>query len=148
MAAPRKKSPAYVEAVLREAVLRVERCLHKPLQAVGYDGPREALDLSGAQHDFMAGYVYGALQRLLELAELEAERELEEATRRLYGRVLGRDDDGDLWHTWIVREGLYYMQRPHVFLGYCAGRNDIVSQLRVKGFAPALNNALVNLEGL
>ena len=71
----RGKSDAYVEALLREAVAHVELCIRTPLADFGYDGPQSDLALTNGQHDFLAGYIYGALQRLLELGELDRSEE-------------------------------------------------------------------------
>ncbi|MEL6445712.1 MAG: hypothetical protein AAF089_03355 [Bacteroidota bacterium] len=143
----RGKSDAYVEALLREAVAHVELCIRTPLADFGYDGPQSDLDLTDGQHDFLAGYIYGALQRLLELGELDSEADLERAANRLYGRLFGPFDlNCRSWHMWVVHEGLRQMQRPHVFLGYCAGRGDILDRLRRQNFRPVLGSALNNLD--
>jgi hypothetical protein len=140
------KSPAYIEAMLREAVAHVEACIRRPLRSAGYEGPSTGLALSAGQHDFLAGYIYGALQRLLELGELDADTDLDRAADHLYLRIVGAlDPDVRPWHAWVVREALQHLNRPHAFLGYCAGRNDIVERLRRSDFRPALGPALLNL---
>lgn len=143
-----RKSAHYVESIVREAVARVARSLHRPLRDAGYDGPRSQVVLSDVQHDFLAGYIYGALQRLLELGELceEEGESVAQATHRLYCGFFGfTDNDYAPWHAWVVREGLHHLQRPHVFLGYCTGRNDVVAQLRHGGRRNALADALRHL---
>ena len=144
---PHKKSEAYVEALIREAVAHVEACIRLPLEDMGYTGPHSRLELTDDQHDFLAGYIYGALERLLEMGELDHEDDVELAANRLYGRLLGPFDTDDLrpWHMWVVREALQHMQRPHALLGYCAGRGDIVDRLRRRDFRATLGPALVNL---
>jgi hypothetical protein len=145
---PRRKSSAYVEAIVREAVARVLRSVRRPLREAGYEGPRSVLALSDIQHDFLAGYLYGALQRLLELGELNEEEDIGKATHRLYCGLFGFDDNEYApWHLWVVREGLHHFQRPHVFLGYCTGRNDVLTQLRFGGACNALADALRHLDG-
>jgi len=142
----RKKSTAYVEAIVREAVARVMRSLHRPLQDAGYVGPDSTLKLSDTQQDFLAGYIYGALQRLLEMGELGSEDEVALATHNLYCGLFGLEDNEFApWHQWVVREGLHHLHRPHVFLGYCTGRNDVVAQLRFGGARNALADALRHL---
>ncbi len=145
----RRKSDAYIEAMLREAVTHVESCIRGPLEDLGYTGPHSRLDLSDGQHDFLAGYIYGALERLLELGELDSEGDVETAANRLYARLLGPFDTEDFrsWHMWVVREGIKQVQRPHAMLGYCAGRGDIVDRLRSEQFRAALGPALANLSG-
>jgi len=143
-----QKSPAYVEAMIREAVSHVEACIRTPLADLGYRGPEQGLTLSDGQHDFLAGYIWGGLQRLLEMGELTSEEEVERAANRLYARLIGPfDSDTRSWHTWIVREGLQHMQRPHALLGYCAGRGDVMERLRARDFRAALGPALANLVG-
>lgn len=140
------KSSAYVDAVVREAVVRVLHSLYRPLQEAGYAGPASTLALSDVQQDFLAGYVYGSLQRLLEMGEIGSEEEVALATRRLYGGLFGASDNVvGPWHEWVVREGLHHLRRPHVFLGYCTGRNDIVAQLRFGRTRNALADALRHL---
>lgn len=147
MDAPHRKSSAYVEAIVREAVARVLRSVRRPLQEAGYEGPRSVLVLSDTQHDFLAGYLYGALQRLLELGELNEEEDIGKATHRLYCGLFGfEDNEYGPWHTWVIREGLHHYQRPDVFLGYCTGRNDVLSQLRFGGAHNALADALRHLD--
>lgn len=142
----RPKSTAYVEAIVREAVARVLRSLRKPLKDAGYAGPRTTLILSDIQQDFMAGYIYGALQRLLEVGELNEDEDIAQATHRLYCVLFGYDDNEfGPWHQWVVYEGLHQMQRPHVFLGYCTGRNDVLAQMRFGGAHNALADALRHL---
>ncbi len=146
MTSPDRKSSAYVEAIVREAVARVLHSVRPPLRDAGYDGPRTALELSDVQHDFFAGYLYGALQRLLELGELHEEEDIGKATHRLYCGLFGfEDNEYGPWHVWVVREGLHNLQRPHVFLGYCTGRNDVLNQLRHGGAHNALADALRHL---
>lgn len=149
MASERRKSDAYVEAMVREAVTHVEACIKTPLEDLGYAGPHIRLDLSDGQHDFLAGYIYGALERLLEMGELDSDEDVELAANRLYARLLGPFDTEDCrpWHMWVVREGIKQVQRPHAMLGYCAGRGDIVERLRAENFRPALGPALANLSG-
>ena len=142
------KSPAYVEAMIREAVTHVEACIKLPLQDLGYAGPASRLDLTDAQHDFLAGYVWGGLQRLLELGELASEADVERAANRLYARLVGPfDADFRPWHAFVVREGLQNFQRPHALLGYCAGRGDVLERMRARDFRAALGPALANLTG-
>jgi len=144
--APRK-SPEYVETMLREAVAHVEACIRAPLEDMGYAGPESRLELTDGQHDFLAGYIYGGLERLLELGELEDREDVEMAANRLYAKLLGPFDTEDLrtWHMWVVREALVHMQRPHALLGYCAGRGDVVDRLRTRDFRASLGPALANL---
>jgi hypothetical protein len=142
----RRKSTAYVEAIVREAVARVLRSLQRPLRDAGYAGPKTTLQLSDIQQDFLAGYIYGALQRLLELGELGEDEDVAMATHKLYCGLFGFDDNEfGPWHQWVVREGLHHLHRPHVFLGYCTGRNDVVTQLRFGGARNALADALRHL---
>lgn len=142
------KSPAYVEAMIRQAVVHVEACIKTPLADLGYTGPVSGLRLTDGQHDFLAGYIWGGLERLLEMGELTSEADIERAANRLYARLIG-PFDGDLrpWHTWVVREGLQHMQRPHALLGYCAGRGDVLERMRAHEFRAALGPALANLTG-
>jgi hypothetical protein len=143
----RKKSEAYVEAMVSEAVSHVEACIRLPLEDLGYAGPHTRLTLTDGQHDFLAGYIYGALERLLELGELDTEDDVECAATRLYGRLFGPFDTEGFrpWHMWVVREGIKQVQRPHALLGYCAGRGDIIQRLRQKQYRPVLGPALGNL---
>ena len=142
------KSPAYVEAMIREAVVHVEACIKTPLADLGYTGPASDLDLTDSQHDFLAGYIWGGLERLLELGELTSESDVERAANRLYARLIGPfDRDLRPWHTWVVREALQHMQRPHALLGYCAGRGDVLERMRAQDFRAALGPALANLTG-
>jgi hypothetical protein len=143
----RPKSPEYVETMLRQAVSHVEACIRAPLEDMGYVGPQSRLDLTDGQHDFLAGYIYGGLERLLELGELDRREDVETAANRLYARLLGPFDTQDCrtWHMWVVREALQHMQRPHALLGYCAGRGDIVDRLRSRDFRVSLGPALANL---
>ena len=142
------KSPAYVEAMIREAVVHVEACVRTPLADLGYEGPESGLTLTDGQHDFLAGYIWGGLQRLLELGELTSEDDVERAANRLYARLIGPfDADCRSWHMWVVREGLQHMQRPHALLGYCAGRGDVLERMRAHEFRAALGPALANLTG-
>ena len=142
------KSPVYVEAMIREAVAHVEACIRTPLADLGYNGPDTGLDLADGQHDFLAGYIWGGLQRLLEMGELTSEADVERAANRLYARLIGPfDRDTRSWHAWIVREGLQQMQRPHALLGYCAGRGDVMERMRAREFRAALGPALANLTG-
>src|SRR5690606_12982902 len=103
----RKKSDAYIEAMLREAVSPVEACIRTPLEDLGYTGPHARLALTDGQHDFLAGYIYGALEPLLEPGELVPEDDVEAAANRLYARLIARFDTEDFrtWHVWVVREG-------------------------------------------
>lgn len=144
-----RKSPAYVEAMTREAVAHVEACIRGPLEDLGYSGPHTRLVLTDGQHDFLAGYIWGGLQRLLEMGELESDDDVERAANRLYARLLGPFDAGDFrpWHMWVVREGLKHLQRPHALLGYCAGRGDVLERMRARDFRAALGPALANLTG-
>lgn len=143
---PSSKSPAYVEAMIREAVVHVEACIRTPLADLGYTGPESTLDLTDGQHDFLAGYIWGGLQRLLEMGELTSEDDVERAANRLYARLVGPfDGDCRSWHMWIVREGLRHLQRPHALLGYCAGRGDVLARMRARDFRAALGPALANL---
>lgn len=142
------KSPAYVEAMIRESVAHVESCIRGPLQDLGYRGPQGTLVLTDGQHDFLAGYIWGGLQRLLELGELTSEEDCERAANRLYARLVGPfDPDFQPWHMWVVREGLQHLQRPHALLGYCAGRGDVLERMRANNFRAALGPALTNLTG-
>ena len=142
------KSPAYVEATIRESVAHVEACIRTPLADLGYTGPQSGLKLTDGQHDFLAGYIWGGLQRLLEMGELTSEDQVERAANRLYARLVGPfDRDMRPWHTWVVREGLQHMQRPHALLGYCAGRGDVMERMRAQEFRAALGPALANLTG-
>ena len=142
------KSAAYVEAMIREAVTHVEACIKAPLADLGYAGPQEGLDLTDGQHDFLAGYIWGGLQRLLELGELTSEDDVERAANRLYARLIGPfDRDFRSWHMWVVCEGLKHLQRPHALLGYCAGRGDVLERMRAREFRAALGPALANLTG-
>jgi hypothetical protein len=144
----RPKSAAYVEAMIREAVVHVEACIRTPLADLGYSGPETRLELTDGQHDFLAGYVWGGLQRLLEMGELSGEDDVERAANRLYARLIGPfDGDCRPWHMWVVREGLQHMQRPHALLGYCAGRGDVLERMRAQDFRAALGPALANLTG-
>lgn len=149
MPASSRKSPEYVDALLRQAVTHVEACIRTPLEDMGYAGPHTRLNLSDGQHDFLAGYIYGALQRLLELGELHHEDEVEAAANRLYARLLGPFDVEDCrpWHMWLVQEALKNMHRPHCMLGYCAGRGDILDRMRARDFRATLGPALENLAG-
>ncbi|CAN5504187.1 hypothetical protein BH23BAC4_BH23BAC4_16440 [soil metagenome] len=145
---PPRKSAAYIEAMIREAVAHVESCIHSPLREAGFDGPATTLVLSDTQHDFLAGYIYGALRRLLELGEIDEATDVERAAYRLYEQIVGRGEtEVHPWHVWVVNEGLKQLNRPHVFLGFCAGRNDIVQRLRRSNFRSALGPALLNLAG-
>ena len=145
---PAPKSPAYVEAMIREAVAHVEACIKHPLQDLGYAGPASRLELTDAQHDFLAGYIWGGLQRLLEMGELPSESDVERAANRLYARLVGPfDTDFRPWHAFVVREGLQNLQRPHALLGYCAGRGDVLERMRARDFRAALGPALANLHG-
>ena len=141
------KSAAYVEAMIREAVTHVETCIRGPLRDLGFAGPDSRLDLTDGQHDFLAGYIYGGLQRLLEMGELTSEDDVERAANRLYARLVGPFDGDDCrpWHMWVVREGLQHLQRPHALLGYCAGRGDVLERMRAQEFRAALGPALSNL---
>ena len=142
------KSAAYVEAMIREAVVHVEACIRTPLADLGYTGPEDGLTLTDGQHDFLAGYIWGGLQRLLEMGELTSDDEVERAANRLYARLIGPfDGDCRSWHMWVVREGLQHMQRPHALLGYCAGRGDVLERMRACDFRAALGPALANLTG-
>ena len=142
------KSPAYVEATIRESVAHVEACIRTPLADLGYTGPDSGRTLTDGQHDFLAGYIWGGLQRLLELGELTSDTDVERAANRLYARLVGPfDRDLRPWHTWVVREGLQHMQRPHALLGYCAGRGDVMERMRARDFRAALGPALANLVG-
>ncbi|WP_412070454.1 hypothetical protein [Rubrivirga sp. IMCC43871] len=142
------KTPAYVEAMIREAVAHVEACIKTPLADLGYTGPQSGLDLTDGQHDFLAGYIWGGLQRLLEMGELTSEADVERAANRLYARLIGPfDQDLRPWHQWVVREALQHMQRPHALLGYCAGRGDVMERMRATEFRAALGPALANLTG-
>lgn len=142
----RRKSGAYVEAIVREAVVRVLRSVRRPLQDAGYAGPQSPLHLSDIQQDFLAGYIYGALQRLLEIGELNEDEDVVLATHRLYCSLFGfEDNEFGPWQQWVIREGLHHLQRPHVFLGYCTGRNDVLAQLRFGGSRNALADALRHL---
>lgn len=142
------KSPAYVEAMIREAVTHVESCIRGPLADFGYSGPHTRLTLSDGQHDFLAGYIWGGLQRLLEMGELPSDDDCERAANRLYARLIGPfDADFRPWHMWVVREGLQHLQRPHALLGYCAGRGDVMERMRARDFRAALGPALANLVG-
>lgn len=142
------KSAAYVEAMIREAVAHVEACIRVPLQDLGYRSAHERLALSDAQHDFLAGYIWGGLQRLLEMGELTSEADVERAANRLYARLVGPfDPDFRPWHMWVVREGLQHLQRPHALLGYCAGRGDVMERMRARDFQASLGPALANLTG-
>ena len=147
--APRSsKSAAYVETMIREAVSHVEACIRTPLYDLGYRGPQERLELTDGQHDFLAGYIWGGLQRLLEMGELTSESDVERAANRLYARLVGPfDADFRPWHMWVVREGLQHLQRPHALLGYCAGRGDVMERMRAHDFRAALGPALANLTG-
>ena len=149
MPASDPKSPAYVEAMIREAVVHVEACIRTPLQDLGYEGPHTRLELTDAQHDFLAGYIWGGLQRLLEMGELDSELTVERAANRLYARLLG-PFDGEMrpWHAWVIREALHELQRPHALLGYCAGRGDVLERMRARDFRAALGPALSNLTGV
>jgi hypothetical protein len=101
----RRKSTAYVEAIVREAVVRVLRSVRPPLQDAGYSGPESVLELTDVQQDFLAGYIYGALQRLLELGELGADDDVALATHRLYCSLFGFDDNEfGPWHQWVIRD--------------------------------------------
>ena len=142
------KSPAYVESMIREAVSHVEACIRVPLQDLGYACPQSGFELTDGQHDFLAGYIWGGLQRLLELGEMPSEADCERAANRLYARLVGPfDPDLRPWHMWVVREGLQHLQRPHALLGYCAGRGDVVERMRARDFRAALGPALANLTG-
>ncbi|MEM1115286.1 MAG: hypothetical protein AAF845_08325 [Bacteroidota bacterium] len=142
------KSAAYVEAMIREAVTHVEACIKAPLADLGYTGPEAGLELTDGQHDFLAGYIWGGLQRLLELGELPSEDDVERAANRLYARLIGPfDSDFRSWHMWVIREGLKNLQRPHALLGYCAGRGDVLERMRARDFRAALGPALANLTG-
>ena len=143
------KSAAYVESMIREAVAHVEACIRAPLEDLGYAGPQSRLRLTDGQHDFLAGYVYGGLERLLEMGELTSQDDVERAANRLYARLLGPFDTGDCrpWHMWVVREALQHMQRPHALLGYCAGRGDVLERMRARDFRAALGPGLANLTG-
>lgn len=141
-----RKSTFYVEAIVREAVARVLRTLRRPLRTAGYTGPQSPLFLSDVQQDFLAGYIMGALQRLMEMGELGQDEDVATATHRLYCGLFGFEDNQfGPWHEWVVREGLHHLNRPHVFLGYCTGRNDIVQQMRNGGKRNALADALRHL---
>jgi hypothetical protein len=132
--------------MVRAAVSRVAIAIRPPLQTAGYAGPGSTLHLEDAQNDYLAGYIYGALQRLLELGELCGESNLSEATHRLYCSTFGLDEnDYELWHEWVIHEGLHHMHRPHVFMGFCMGRTDIVAQMRSARQGAALVEALRNL---
>ena len=133
--------------MVSEAVAHVEACIRTPLEDLGYAGPQSRLELTDGQHDFLAGYIYGGLERLLELGELDSDDDVEKAANRLYARLLGPFDTEDFrsWHMWVVREGIKQVQRPHAMLGYCAGRGDIVDRLRSQNFRAALGPALANL---
>ena len=145
---PPVKSAAYVEAMIREAVTHVEACIRTPLQDLGYRGPQATFTLTDGQHDFLAGYIWGGLQRLLEMGELTSEADVERAANRLYARLVGPfDRDFRPWHMWVVREGLQHLQRPHALLGYCAGRGDVMERMRARDFRAALGPALANLTG-
>ncbi len=142
------KSPAYVEAMIRESVSHVEACIRGPLADFGYTGPQSGLTLTDGQNDFLAGYIWGGLQRLLEMGELTSEDDCERAANRLYARLVGPfDADVASWHQWVVREGLQHLQRPHALLGYCAGRGDVMERMRARDFRAALGPALTNLIG-
>ena len=142
------KSPAYVEAMIREAVTHVEACIRTPLADLGFRGPESDLTLTDGQHDFLAGYIWGGLKRLLEMGELPSEDDAERAANRLYARLLGPfDREARPWHMWIVREGLQNLHRPHAVLGYCAGRGDVLERMRSTDFRAALGPALANLTG-
>ena len=149
MPSQRNKSESYIEAMLSEAVSHVEACIRAPLEDLGYAGPHTRLSLTDGQHDFLAGYIYGGLERLLELGELDTEDDVEMAANRLYARLLGPFDTEDCrsWHMWVVREGIKQVQRPHAMLGYCAGRGDIVQRLRMTDYRTTLGPALDNLSG-
>ena len=145
---PRRKSAAYIEAMIREAVARVLVTVRPALQPTGYTGPTSEPQLTDTQHDFLAGYIYGALQRLLEMGELTDAEDIGRATHRLYCGLFGlEDNDYGPWHAWVVREGLHHLQRPHVFLGYCTGRNDVLARLRGATRRNALADALRHLGG-
>lgn len=143
----KKKSAAYIEAMIQEAVTHVEACIRRPLEDLGFTGPDSRLDLTDSQHDFLAGYIWGGLQRLLEMGELGSQDEVERAANRLYARLVGPFDTGDFrpWHMWVVREALQNLQRPHALLGYCAGRGDVLERMRAHDFRAALGPALANL---
>jgi hypothetical protein len=146
---PPSKSPAYVESMIREAVSHVEACIRGPLQDLGYEGPQSRLTLTHGQHDFLAGYVWGGLQRLLEMGEMPSEADCERAANRLYARLVGPfDPDFRPWHMWVVREALQQLNRPHALLGYCAGRGDVLERMRARDFRSAIGPALANLTGI
>jgi hypothetical protein len=140
------KSAHYVETIIREAVARVLHSVRSPLAASGHPASATVLHLSHLQQDFLAGYIHGALQRLLEIGELGTDEDVAHATHRLYRRLFGFDN-GELepWHQGVIREGLHHLNRPHVLLGYCTGRNDVLTQLRFGGRRNALADALRHL---
>ena len=85
--------------------------------------------------------------RHLDAGELNEEEDIGKATHRLYCGLFGfEDNEYGPWHLWVVREGLHHYQRPHVFLGYCTGRNDVLAQLRFGGACNALADALRHLD--
>jgi hypothetical protein len=144
--ATHRKSAHYVEAIIREAVARVLHSVSRPLRETGFVGSRSALHLSDIQQDFLAGYIYGALQRLLQMGEIDSDGDVARATHRLYTRLFGFEDhEFEPWHQWVIQEGLHHLRRPYVFLGYCTGRHDVVVQLRFGGRRNALADALRHL---
>jgi hypothetical protein len=110
---------------------------------------RSALVLTDLQQDFLAGYLYGALERLRQVMDSDPESDLAHAAYQLHGRLFGGEAiDFDSWRQWVITDGLYHFRRPHVFLGYCTGRNDVISKVCFGGSHSPLADSLRHLESV
>ena len=142
----KRPHPHLNQHLVQDAVERVQAYVVQSLKATGYRGPHYDILLSSEQHDYLAGYIFGALRKVMEIGGTADEAFMEEACIRLYTRLFGQKNQFcRTWHVWVVEEGLRQMRRPHVFFGYHRGRHDMIAQLRSPGAASSLADALRNL---
>jgi hypothetical protein len=139
-------SSLFIEQLIREVVRDLGAFAGRALEQVGYGGPHQRIALTAEQDAFLAGYLHGAVVRMLGFGEQVTDRDVERAAADLHRRLFGAFEmDGRMRHASLVREGVDHFRNPQVYLGYSAGHQDALRLLQCSDYRSTLGPALANL---
>ena len=139
-------SSLFVEQLIRDVVCDLGAFAGRALERVGHHGSHQRLALTAEQDAFLAGYLHGAVVRMLGFGEQITDTDVQRAADRLHRALFGAFElEGRMRHASLVREGIDCLRNPQVYLGYSAGHQDALRLLQHPGFRSTLGTALAHL---
>ena len=136
----------FVEQLIRDTVCDLGLFVGSALDQVGHDGPHMQVAWASVQEAFLAGYLHGAVVRMLGFGEQITDADVERASDGLHRSLFGLFDlGGRMRHASLVAEGVDAFRNPQVYLGYCAGHQDVMRLLQQPAYRSTLGKALADL---